>query len=177
MVGAYTIPDRVMGDSRNPHGLPWGMMLKQDMRHFRALTKDNTLIVGANTEPFVRSLHGKFGRHVVVVVSRPIDSPCIVQPTLDDALALVANDPVKYGKPIVGGGARMFEQAFTYLTNTSLHDIGVTALFHATEITGNFPGDVLMPEFPEGWIEQRRIAVDPEAVDEPNYSFVTYRFN
>lgn len=176
LIAAYSLPGRVLGDSTNPHGMPWGNGLKADLRHFADLTGANTLIVGANTLPFVERLHGSNGRNVIVV-GHDIKTPCIVEPTLQDAVMRVHCDPATYGEPFVAGGARTYYDALWLIRNEPSRKVGVRALFFATEIHADFKGDVLMPELGDGWVEVRR--EHPDLSGEPTsppYDFVTYQF-
>lgn len=181
MIAAYSVPDRVLGDSQNPNGMSWGRNLKKDLQHFAALTAKNTLIIGANTLPFVERLHNPTGatrmRRNVVVIGHDIDTPCIVEPTLDEALMLVRSDPLRFGEPFIAGGARTYTEALRNIRNELKEDLGAYALFYATEIHSHYTGDVYMPELGDGWVEMQRLPQVPDVPDGPSYDFVTYRFN
>lgn len=177
MIAAYTIPGRVLGDSTKRNGLPWGPILRKDQIHFQDITANNTLLIGAGTEPYVRHLHLKKGRHVIVIADRMIETPCIVVPTLQEALLLTASDPDRYGNPIVGGGARTFEQSFALLQDAQQRGLGTFAILHATEVYRDYHGDVMMPELPESWHETERTPQKADNEGGPMYDFVTYRSN
>lgn len=179
MIAAYTIPARVLGDSMNPDGMPWGRKLTKDMRRFRNLTAENTMIVGANTLPYVETLNGTKGRHVIVVAdpSRPIETQCIVRPDLQSAIKLVQSDPELYGRAIVSGGARKYGEFIELVDGGFLQKIGARALFHATEIYSDFTGDAYMPELGAGWVEVSREPQTPDYEGGPAYDFVTYENN
>lgn len=175
LIAAYTVPDRVLGDSSSPHGMPWGNGLKADLRNFSDLTANNTLIVGANTLPFVERLHGSKGRKVIVI-GHDIDTTCIVEPTLQDAVMLARSDPAKYGELFVTGGARTYAEALRLIRDEAT--IGARAVFYATEIHADFKGDVYMPELGNGWVEVRRERPDLSGEPgSPPYDFVTYRLS
>lgn len=180
MIAAYSVPGRVLGDSSDPNGMPWGRDLKKDLKNFADLTSGNTLIVGANTLPFVERLHDPTGvkrKRSVVVIGHDIETPCIVEPTLYEALLLLHSDPVRFGRPFIAGGARTYAEALRLLRHEAAKNVGAHALFYATEIYGHFTGDVRMPELGDGWVEVQRLPQTPDATGSPVYDFVTYTFN
>lgn len=180
MIAAYSVPDRILGDSSNPDGMPWGRGLKKDLKNFADLISGNTLIVGANTLPFVERLHDPRGvkrKRNVVVIGHNIDTPCIVVPTLQEALTLVNSDPTRFGEPFVAGGARTYAGALRLIRSEAAQNGGAYALFYATEIHGQFAGDVYMPELGDGWVELQRLPQTPDTPNGPAYDFVNYRFN
>ena len=180
MIAAYSLPERILGDSGNPDGMPWGRDLKKDLKNFADLTSGNTLIVGANTLPFVERLHDPNGvkrQRNVVVIGHDIETACIVEPSLYDALLLVHGDPVRFGRPFIAGGARTYAEALRLIRHEAAKNVSAHAIFYATEIHGRFTGDARMPELGDGWVETQRLPQSPDVTGAPAYDFVTYRFN
>jgi len=181
MIAAYSVPDRVLGDSQNPCGMLRSRNLKKHIKRFGNLTAENTLITGASTLPFVEQFHGPASerrrRRNVVAIGHGIDTPCLVEPTLDDALMLVASDPLHFGKPFIVGDEQTYADALRRLSDEFKADVGAYALFYATEIHSHYTGDVYMPELGDGWVEMQRLPQVPDVPDGPSYDFVTYQFN
>ena len=144
----------VIGDAG---GLPW--KLPADMRRFRQLTLDKTVIMGRKT---FESLPGTLPRRRHVVISRDPewDAPGVDVAQDEDAALWIA-DAGKAEVAVIGG-------AEIYALFEPLAD-----RIELTEIDAPIPGDTTMPPFdPAVWREERREPQEP-AEGEPPYAFVT----
>lgn len=127
--------------------LPW--CIKEDMVHFKKLTWGGTVIMGRRTWD---SLPLKFrplaGRLNIVLTSKLDDSIIHSASSLEGA-ADVANR-FNPGAPIfVIGGAMVYSQA---LQDGRVHQI------IASEVKGDYKGDVYFPDIGSGW--QRRVVAE-----------------
>ncbi|HUQ12742.1 MAG TPA: dihydrofolate reductase [Novosphingobium sp.] len=139
----------------NQGALPW--KLPGDMRHFRALTLDKTVIMGRKT---FDSLPGTLPRRRHVVITRdPEWSAEGIDVAQDEDSALwIAGD----GEIAVIGGAEIYALFEPLATRIEL-----------TEIDLAVAGDITMPPFdPAVWRETRREPQEPDE-GEPPYAFVT----
>ena len=141
----------------NAGGLPW--KLPGDMRRFRALTLDKTVVMGRKT---FDSLPGTLPRRRHVVITRdPEWSADGVDVAQDEEAALWLADAGEKEVAVIGGTAifALFEP--------------LASRIELTEIDAPIPGDTTMPAFdPARWREVRR---DPQTPGEgePPYDFVT----
>ena len=139
----------------NRGGLPW--KIPADMRRFRQLTLDKTVIMGRKT---FESLPGTLPRrrHVVITRDAAWDAPGVdVAQDEDAALWIAGEDEVA-----VIGGAEIYALFEPLAERIEL-----------TEIHAPIAGDTTMPAFdPARWREQRREPQEP-AEGEPPYDFVT----
>ncbi len=141
LVAAYA-DNRVIGD----HGtIPW--RIPEDFTHFKAVTMGGTLVMGRATYDSIgRPLPGR----TTIVVTRNRDwsaEGVLVAHSLDDALALAAEQP---GETYVVGGTQVYEQALPLATHQVL-----------TEVHRSPDGDAHYPTFDRGeWVETRREARD-----------------
>ncbi len=142
--------------------LPW--RLPEDMRHFKALTMGNPVVMGRKTW---ESLPAKFrplpGRQNIVV-SRDTAyraEGAVVVGSVAAALAAAADAREVF----VIGGAELYAQALNQAGRLQL-----------TEIAADFPGDAYFPEFDrQAWRETARHAHRAAAEDGGfAYAFVTY---
>ena len=139
----------------NHGGLPW--KLPADMRRFRQLTLDKTVIMGRKT---FESLPGTLPRRRHVVITRDpewsADGVDVAQD--EDAALWIAGD----GEVAVIGGAEIYARFEPLAERIEL-----------TEIDAPLAGDTTMPAFdPAVWREARREPQEP-AAGEPPYAFVT----
>lgn len=136
--------------------------LPADMKHFRTLTTNHTIIMGRKTaESIGRALPNRRS----IVVTRDAKwkmEGCEIASSLDSALQLAAA-----GNPdevIVIGGGEIYAQA-----------LARTDKIHFTRVHGTFEGDVFFPEIdPVQWKEVSR---EEHAADDENpyaYTFITY---
>lgn len=141
----------------NNGGLPW--KIPADMRRFRLLTLDKTVIMGRKT---FASLPGTLPRRRHIVITRDAEwSADGVDVAQDEDAALWIADAGGADVAVIGGAEiyALFEPLATRI--------------ELTEIKAPIPGDTTMPAFdPARWREVRR---DPqEPLDgEPPYDFVT----
>ena len=139
----------------NRGGLPW--KIPADMRRFRQLTLDKTVIMGRKT---FESLPGTLPRrrHVVITRDAAWDAPGVdVAQDEDAALWIAGEDEVA-----VIGGAEIYALFEPLAERIEL-----------TEIHAPIAGDTTMPAFdPARWREARREPQEP-AEGEPPYDFVT----
>lgn len=140
------------------HGaLPWGRSLPADLRHFRELTTDGSVIMGRKTyESIGKALPH---RENIVVSRQPIaDVGVIVAASLVDAYKKA------HGNQFIIGGASVYQQA--------LADVDV---IYATEVKATFSdADAYFPPLGREWRERAR---ESHIADERNvygYDFVTY---
>lgn len=143
----------------NAGGLPW--RLPADLRRFRQLTLDKTVIMGRRT---FDSLPGTLPRRRHVVITRdPRWSADGVDVAQDEDAALWIAGAGEPGIEVaVIGGAEIFAMLEPYATRIEL-----------TEVQAPIPGDTTMPGFdPARWREVRREEQEP-AEGEPPYAFVT----
>ena len=143
----------------NAGRLPW--KLPGDMKHFRALTLDKTVIMGRKT---FESLPGTLPRRRHVVITRdPEWSAEGVDVAQDEDSALwIAGAGEPAGDVAVIGGAEIYALFLPHAERIEL-----------TEIDAPIAGDTTMPPFdPAVWRETRRDSQVP-GEGEPPYSFVT----
>jgi len=144
----------VIGDAG---GLPW--KLPADMRRFRQLTLDKTVIMGRKT---FESLPGTLPRRRHVVITRdPEWSADGVDVAQDEDAALWIADAGEAEVAVIGGAEiyALFEP--------------LAERIELTEIADEAAGDTTMPAFdPARWREVRREPQTP-AEGEPAYAFVT----
>ena len=141
----------------NAGGLPW--KIPADMRRFRLLTLDKTVIMGRKT---FESLPGTLPRRRHVVITRDADWQAEgVDVAQDEDSALWIADAGNKDVAVIGGAEiyALFEPLATRI--------------ELTEIAAPIPGDTTMPGFdPARWREVRRVAQVP-LEGEPPYDFVT----
>lgn len=154
LIGAMA-ENRVIG--RGGH-LPWH--LPKDLRHFKRLTVDHTVIMGRKTfDEIQRPLSN---RRNVVISRNPAFRPggVTVVPNLDEALALGATE----GEVFVIGGAEIYRLALPRADRLYL-----------TVIHAHVEGDTFFPAFDAGaWAleeEERH-----EADDQHAYPFTFRRY-
>ncbi len=145
--------NRVIGQDGR---LPWKM--PADLRHFRALTKGKTILMGRKTW---ESIGHPLPDRENLVLSRSTDfvpeGARLV--TLEEALAL----PELY----VIGGEEIYRLFLPHFDRQEL-----------TEIHGTFDGDSYYPEFSRAeWREVKRVDHEPDADNPYSYSFVTWDRN
>jgi dihydrofolate reductase len=93
--------------------LPWHV--PEDLKRFKALTMGHALVMGRAThESIGRALPGR--RNVVVTRQARTFEGCEVAHSLDEALALVADDPL----PFLIGGAELYRLGLARVTHLFL---------------------------------------------------------
>jgi len=146
--------NRIIGAGNS---LPWQGKLPADMKHFRELTLNTTVIMGRRTyESIGRPLPHR--QNVVVTRIANLAIPqVVVVGSLPEAFAAADNDAV-----VIGGGD-IYRQALPYVDRV-----------YATEINAHLEGDVTFPVLDSSWQE---IAREEHMRDDKNafdYGFVTY---
>jgi dihydrofolate reductase len=141
----------------NAGGLPW--KLSADLRRFRQLTLDKTIIMGRKT---FDSLPGTLPRRRHVVITRDAEWQAEgVDVAQDEDSALWIAD-AGHSEVAVIGGAEIYALFEPLAERIEL-----------TEVQAPILGDTTMPGFdPARWREVRRVAQEP-AEGEPPYDFVT----
>lgn len=99
----------------SPDGPELAFQVKEDMQHFREMTKDKTLVVGFKTLPSILPLNDTLNRKVVLFNERE-NVPGVINMTKSEILKLSKTEDV-----IIVGGAKTYMEfgAFTdeiYLT-------------------------------------------------------------
>ena len=153
----------VAADERNVIGgqnkLLW--KLPADMKHFRTLTTNHTIIMGRKTaESIGRALPN---RRSIVVTRDPHwkMEGCEVVSSLDAAIALAAGDP---DEVIVIGGGEIYAQAMTHAER-----------IYCTRVHASFDGDVFFPVIdPAQWKEVSREEHEADSENPYAYTFITY---
>jgi dihydrofolate reductase len=143
----------------NAGGLPW--KLSADLRRFRQLTLDKTIIMGRKT---FDSLPGTLPRrrHVVITRDPAWESEGVDVAQDEDSALWIADAGAPGVEVAVIGGAEIYALFEPYAVRVEL-----------TEVQAPIPGDTTMPAFdPARWREVRRVPQDP-AEGEPPYNFVT----
>lgn len=123
--------------------IPWH--LGEDYAHFKATTMGGVLVMGRATYDSIgRALPG---RTTIVVTRNPEWSAdgVLVAHSLDDALALAAEQP---GETFVVGGTQIYQQALPHATHQVLTEVDVAPR-----------GDAHYPVFDlDEWVETEREA-------------------
>lgn len=119
--------------------LPWHV--PEDLKRFKALTMGHALLMGRKThESIGRPLPGR--RNVVITRGAATFAGCERAGSLDEALALVADDPM----PFVIGGAQLYADALPKVTHLFL-----------TELDRDVEADTFFPQLdPASWQEVKR---------------------
>ncbi len=122
-------------------GVPWH--LTEDLRHFKALTTGNTLVMGRRTyESIGRALPDR----VTVVVTRDPDWSAPGVTTVRSVEDGIARAHQLAGDVMIGGGAGIYAAAMPYATHQVL-----------TEVDRSPDGDTFYPDFDrDQWRESRR---------------------
>ena len=140
--------NRVIGDANT---LIWH--LTEDLKRFRLLTTDNTIVMGRKTyESIGRPLPNRRS----IIITRDTDysvDGCEVVNSLEEALLLSNSDCF-----IIGGG-EIYRQA-----------IDIADRIYLTLIDKEFEGDTSFPEIKD-WVE---ISCEDFATDDFAYSFIEY---
>jgi dihydrofolate reductase len=145
---------------------PW--RLPSDLRHFRALTLGNPLLMGRRTfESIGRALPG---RETIVVTRDPTFAPRAevhIAHDVETALALARARAIATGaeKVILAGGGDLYG-----------HLLGAVELMHLTFVEIAPAGDVYFPEIDwSQWDEESRLRPPRAEGDEAAFCFVDYR--
>lgn len=138
--------------------------LPADMKHFREITTGHVVIMGRKT---YESIGNPLPNRRNIVVTRNTDytqGGVEIVHSIDDALALVQDDP-DWGKEVfVIGGGELYREAIEiadklYITRVDAED---------TE------ADTFFPEFGEDWTETSRELHEADEKNPHAYAFLTY---
>jgi dihydrofolate reductase len=150
-------------------GLPW--YLPADLRHFRALTVGQVVVMGRLThESIVARLgHPLDGRTSVVVSSTlhdPADERVVVAGSVESALALAASIAARVGgsELFVAGGESVYRQT-----------LPSAGRIYLTRVHAEVAGDRRMPD---GWLAGFELVSRQDATDPgtgTGYSFLGYQ--
>lgn len=162
LIAAVARENRVIGDGME---LPWH--LPADLRHFKRLTRGETLLMGRRTyESILHQFGGPLPERRMVVVTRrgalPEHPEAEVYPSLDAALEALADLP----RVFIGGGGEIYRQMLPEADRLEL-----------TLVEGSHEGDTFFPPFEplvgpvfeETWSEAH-----PAEGDKPAFRFVRY---
>jgi dihydrofolate reductase len=159
IIVAYSVPGRTIGS----HGqIPWLGRMPADMDRVRQLTTNQAIIMGLNTFKSIgRPLPN---RQNIVLASDEVEIASVqVVHSFDEAFLAVEPGRTAF---IFGGGS-VYQQALA-------HDF-VEVIF-ATEIHGQFSGDVTFPEIDsKKWQETDRQDFPADDKNTFPYSFVKYQ--
>ncbi|MCL2174169.1 dihydrofolate reductase [Candidatus Saccharibacteria bacterium] len=149
---------RVIGDRGR---IPWLGRMPADMRRVRELTTGQAIIMGSRT--FASLGQPLPGRQNIVLAGADFTADGVeVAHNFDEAFALVAPGRTAF----IFGGASVYAQAL----EQDLADV-----IYATEIHGEFSGDVFFPEVPnDRWQEAERQDFPADEQNAYPYSFVKY---
>lgn len=134
--------------------------LPADMKHFRELTMDTSVVMGGNTW---RSIGRPLpGREMIVLTRGAIDVPDVIAVrSLDEAFRRASRDRIY----VIGGG-EVYAQA---LASNCVDAID------ATEVHASFPEATVFFDRPaDGWHETARTAHQQDGKNPFDYDFVTY---
>ncbi len=148
--------NRVIGKGNT---LPWH--LPEDMKHFKARTMGNTVIMGRNTwESIPAKYRPLAGRRNIVLSSNaaaiaeafwetapedwmhPQDVGPFFVSTLQEAVHMCVRWPSRFGKVIITGGAQVYKAAL---------DADLVDTVIASEVKGVHEGDVFFPALAGDW--------------------------
>jgi len=140
------------------NALPWH--LNADLKHFKALTMGQPIIMGRKThESIGRALPGRMN----IVVTRQTDykiPKCTVSHSLDEAFVVAERES---NTAFVIGGAELYAQTLPRAD-----------CIYVTEIHSQFKGDTYFPDFDRN--QWREVSREEGVVDENNpyaHTFVT----
>ncbi len=136
--------------------------LPADMKHFRTLTTNHTIIMGRKTaESIGRALPNRRSIVVTRASSWKMEG-CEVASSFDAALEAAGSG--NSDEVIVIGGGEIYAQAMARADK-----------IHFTRVHGTFEGDVFFPEIdPAQWKEMSREEHPADADNPYAYTFLTY---
>ncbi len=140
--------------------LPWGRSLPADLKHFKEITVNHTVVMGRMTyESIGRRLPER--RNIVISTRKDLIAPgCLVVPSFEAALANIFEAEIAF----CIGGSRVYRDA-----------LPLAEKMYLTEIDAEFDGDAFFPEFSkEEWKEVSREHHEPDEKNLYPYEFVLY---
>ncbi len=136
-----------------------------DLKHFKQLTMNHTLIMGRKTyESIGKPLKGR--KTVIVTKNKQYNAPgCLVAGSVEEVLRLVKEEQEVF----VAGGAEIYRQTI---------DLPQTQRMYITRVYADVEGDAFFPRIdPVKW---ELVDKETHQTDEKNpypYAFLTYRKN
>lgn len=141
-------------------GLPW--RLPDDLKHFKRLTVDHTVIMGRKTfDEIKRPLANR--RNVIISRNRAFRPPSVtVVPSLEEALALGATEREVF---VIGGG-EIYRQA-----------LPLADRIYLTVVHAQVEGDTWFPVFEttDGWVLEEETPHPADDRHAYSFTFRTYR--
>jgi dihydrofolate reductase len=144
--------NRVLG---NDNKLIWS--LPNDLKRFKELTLDNTIIMGRKT---YESIGRPLPKRRNIVISRDENyhlEGCEVANSIEEALMLCNNDC------FIIGGSEIYKQT-----------INISDKIYLTLIDVDFEGDAFFPEITDDWYKVSKIDNKEDENHKYNYSFINY---
>ena len=143
----------------NGSGLPWGKAQKADLKRFRKLTENHTIILGNSTyTEFDQRLANR--RHVVVSHKSQKDEKNVEFMNFESALSLAQES----GDEIfVIGGEQIFELFLPYADKIYL-----------TQLDAEYEGSVYFPELDCSWIAKSVNCYTLDSENKHDYCFKDY---
>ncbi len=142
------------------NGLPWMGKVPADMKRFRMLTTDHTIIMGRKTyESLGRPLPNR--RNIVLSRSDFNADGVEVFSSLNDALEAVGGD--KHTEVFIIGGAQIFDET-----------LAAADRLYLTLIEGEFDCDTFFPDYKEsGFVIKEESSLQPDEKNLYPLRFVT----
>lgn len=135
--------------------------LSEDLKRFKALTKDHCMIMGRKTfESFPNPLPNR--THIVITKQHPYKVPdgVIVVDNMEDAIDAAKKDP----QPFVIGGGEIYKLAMPFAEKIEL-----------TRVHASFDADTFFPKIDSNvWKEARNTFHEKDDKHEYSFSFITY---
>lgn len=140
--------------------LPWGRSLPADLKHFKEITVNNTVVMGRKTYDSIGArLPDR--RNIVISTSKELIAPgCLIVPSFEAVLENIFLEEIVF----VIGGSRVFQDA-----------LPLAEKLYLTEIDADIGGDTFFPEFDRNaWQEVSREHHEPDEKNQYPYNFVLY---
>ena len=155
IVVAYDL-NRAIGKSGQ---LPWGRTMPADLKHFKQLTTNGTVIMGRKTyESIGRALPNR--QNIVVSRSTTVVSPNVTTcRSLNDAYEASVCDTI-----FVIGGSNMYIEALATVDRLYITEVNAT-------IAGT---DVFFPALNDMWKVSSRMQFKSDTANAFDYSFIIY---
>lgn len=146
----------------NDNRLIWH--LPADLKHFRRLTMNHTLIMGRKT---FESIGGPLKGRTTIILTRQTgyEAPehCKIAGSLEEALKMVMGEKEVF----IAGGEQVYRQSI---------DLHYSRRIYLTRVYASFDGDAFFPEIdPERWELIEREDHQPDDKNSFAYSFRTYK--
>lgn len=148
--------NRVIGDG---NGLPWGKSQKSDLKRFRILTENHTIVLGKNfydelDEPLPNR------KHIVITHHPENDTENVIFRSFEDALDMIKDLDEEI---FITGGEQIYELFLPYADRIYL-----------TEIDAEYDGKIKFPELGDEWREASKDCFESDDNNRHDYCFVNY---